>query len=127
MVAGEKELRPIASLTFCFAAAAISGLIGLSAAYGAFLAGLVLGNTHERIVMIESTKPIQSTLLMAFFLSIGLLLDISFIWQHLGIVMMLLVLITIGKTAINVSIFHLLKLPSTCRAIRATHTQAIIP
>src|SRR5690606_14633606 len=76
MIAGEKELAPLASLTFCFAAAAISGLIGLSAAYGAFLAGLVLGNTHERLIMIETTKPIQSILLMAFFLSIGLLLDL---------------------------------------------------
>ncbi len=111
MIAGEKELIPLASLTFCFAAAAISGYIGLSAAYGAFLAGLVLGNTHERTVMINSTKPIQSTLLMAFFLSIGLLLDLRFIWEHLGIVLALLLLITVGKTALNIGIFHMLKLP----------------
>ncbi len=111
IIAGEKELTPLASLTFCFAAAAISGLIGLSAAYGAFLAGLVLGNTHERLLMIETTKPIQSILLMAFFLSIGLLLDLSFIWNNLGTVLILMLLITVGKTAINISIFHILRLP----------------
>ncbi len=111
MIAGEKELMPLASLTFCFGTAAISGLIGLSAAYGAFLAGLVLGNTHERLVMLDTTKPIQSILLMAFFLSIGLLLDLSFIWHNLGTVLVLMLLITLGKTAINIVTFHVLRLP----------------
>lgn len=111
MIAGNKDLTPLASLTFCFAAAALSGLIGLSVAYGAFLAGLVLGNTHERLIMLETTKPIQSILMMAFFLSIGLLLDINFIWEHLGTVLLLLLVLTIGKTAINITILHSLRLP----------------
>lgn len=111
IIAGEKDLTPLASLTFCFAAAAISGLIGLSAAYGAFLAGLVLGNTHERLIMLETTKPIQSILMMAFFLSIGLLLDTSFIWDHLGTVVCVLLIVTIGKTAINIGILRFLRLP----------------
>lgn len=111
IIAGEKDLTPLASLTFCFAAAAVSGLIGLSAAYGAFLAGLVLGNTHERLIMLETTKPIQSILMMAFFLSIGLLLDTSFIWEHLGTVIFVLLILTIGKTAINIGILRLLRLP----------------
>jgi len=110
LISGEKDLTPLASLTFCFAAASISGLMGLSAAYGAFLAGLVLGNTHERLIMLETTKPIQSILLMAFFLSIGLLLDIEFIWMHFGTVCLLLLILTIGKTAINIAILHLLRI-----------------
>jgi CPA2 family monovalent cation:H+ antiporter-2 len=111
IISGEKDLTPLASLGFCFAAAAISGLIGLSAAYGAFLAGLVLGNTHERIVLLETTKPIQSTLLMVFFLSIGLLLDLNFIVDHWIMVTVLLFVLTIGKTAINIGILHILKVP----------------
>ncbi|WP_010300606.1 cation:proton antiporter [Candidatus Odyssella thessalonicensis] len=111
IISGEKDLTPLASLGFCFAAAAVSGLIGLSAAYGAFLAGLVLGNTHERIVLLETTKPIQSTLLMVFFLSIGLLLDLSFIAEHWIMVTVLLFVITVGKTAINIGILHILRLP----------------
>ncbi|RZI45501.1 cation:proton antiporter [Candidatus Finniella inopinata] len=111
MIAGDRDLTPLASLTFCFAAAAISGLIGLSAPYGAFLAGLILGNTHERLAMIESTKPIQSILLMVFFLSIGLLLDLEFIWENFAIVLKLLFVVTVGKTALNVGILRLLRLP----------------
>ncbi len=111
MIAGEKDLTPLASMTFCFAAAAISGLVGLSAPYGAFLAGLILGNTNERVIMLETIKPIQSILMMAFFLSIGLLLDIDFIWQHLWTVLLLLFVITIGKTALNIGILRFLRLP----------------
>lgn len=113
IISGEKDLTPLATLGFCFAAAAVSGLVGLSAAYGAFLAGLVLGNTHERLLFLETTKPIQSTLLMVFFLSIGLLLDLHFIWDHWIMVLVLLFTITIGKTAINIGILHALRLPWT--------------
>ncbi len=111
IIASEKDLTPLVSLTFCFLAAAISGLIGLSAAYGAFLAGLILGNSHERILMLETTKPIQSTLMMVFFLSIGLLLDLQVIYDNLFLVTVLLLVITVGKTALNIGILHLLRLP----------------
>lgn len=111
IIAGDKDLTPLASLAFCFSAAAVSGLIGLSAAYGAFLAGLVLGNTHERVIMLETTKPIQSTLLMVFFLSIGILVDLQFIYDNLFMVLVLLFVITIGKTGINIGILHFLRLP----------------
>jgi CPA2 family monovalent cation:H+ antiporter-2 len=111
IIAGEKELTPLASMAFCFGAAALSGFVGLSAPYGAFLAGLVLGNTNERIVMLETIKPVQSILLMVFFLSIGLLLDISFILEHLGVVISLLLIISVGKTALNITILRFLQLP----------------
>lgn len=109
MIAGDKELTPIASLTFCFAAAAFSGLFDLSTEYGAFLAGLVLGNTHERNVLIDSTKPIQTILLMIFFLSIGLLMDLQFIYENLSLVLKALFGITTFKIALNLGILLLLR------------------
>jgi CPA2 family monovalent cation:H+ antiporter-2 len=111
IVAGHHDLRPLAALIFCFGMAAISGMIGLSAAYGAFLGGLILGNTTERHAMIEATKPIQSVLMMAFFLSIGLLIDFNYIWQNITKVAILLFIITIGKTGFNVFILHVLRQP----------------
>lgn len=109
--AGNHDLEPLIALMFCFGAAVIAGLLGLSAAYGAFLGGLILGNTTERNRMIEATKPIQSVLMMVFFLSIGLLLDFAYIWQHLGKVLILLFFITIGKTTLNIFVLNLLKQP----------------
>lgn len=106
LVSGHKDLIPLAGLVFCFGMATFSGMIGLSAAYGAFLGGLILGNTAERKDMIHSMRPIQSVLLMVFFLSVGLMMDLSFIWEHFGIVMVLLFILIIGKTFFNIFILR---------------------
>ncbi len=107
----DRDLTPLAALAYCFAAATITGLIGLSAAYGAFLAGLLLGSSTDRRAMIRATRPIQSVLLMVFFLSIGLLIDLDYIWRHLGSILVLLIFVTLGKTAMNVGILRLVGEP----------------
>ncbi len=108
MVAGHVDLKPLGALAFCFGAAALSGLLGLSAAYGAFLAGLVIGNSQERQAMQEATKPIESILMMVFFLSIGLLIDLQYMWANLGIVLTLFFLVTVFKTVMNVGVLRML-------------------
>ena len=77
LMRGKADVIPLAALAFCFAAAAVSASIGLSAAYGAFLAGLLIGNSAVRAVTLRATLPIQSVLMVVFFLSIGLLLDLA--------------------------------------------------
>lgn len=111
LYSGHEDLQPLAAMLFCFGMASLSGILGLSAAYGAFLGGLIIGNSSERQTMIHATKPIQSVLLMVFFLSVGLLLDFSFIWQNLGKVTVLLIFITLGKTALNIGALHFFKQP----------------
>ena len=108
---GQADLITLAALGYCFAAAAVSGLFGLSTAYGAFLAGLLLGNSTDRKTMLRVTMPIQGVLLMAFFLSIGMLLDLKFIWDHLAQVLLLLLIVTLGKSAMNVGILRMLGEP----------------
>ena len=107
-VAGNSDLEPLAGLAFCFAAAAVSGLVGLSAAYGAFLAGLIIGNSDQRHAMLSAVKPIESILLMVFFVSIGLLIDLDYIWDNLGAVLFVLLVVSVFKTALNVGILRLL-------------------
>ena len=111
LYSGHEDLQPLAAMLFCFGMASLSGLLELSAAYGAFLGGLIVGNSSERQTMIHATKPIQSVLMMVFFLSVGLLLDFGFIWEKFGKVMTLLVFITLGKTALNIGTLHFFKQP----------------
>ncbi len=101
------DLTPLSGLAMCFGAAAISGFLGLTPAYGAFLGGLLLGQAGDRAALVRTTQPIQSVLIMAFFLSIGLLIDLKFIWANLGTVLLLLFLVTVFKTAMNTAIFRL--------------------
>ena len=78
-ITGRSDLVALSALAACFGAAALSGLIGLSPAYGAFIAGLVVANSTLRAEAIRVSEPIQSVLIVVFFLSIGLLIDLRYI------------------------------------------------
>ncbi|MEK9683932.1 MAG: cation:proton antiporter [Rhodospirillaceae bacterium] len=102
------DLSPLAGLLYCFGGSALLGLMGLSPAYGAFLAGLAVGNSAERREMLSAVRPIQSVMLMVFFLSIGLLIDLGFIWRNIGTVFLFFLIVTFFKTGINVIIIRAL-------------------
>jgi len=106
-----EEMGALMAIAFCFGAAAVSGLLGLSAAYGAFIAGLVLGNSNLKDSIAAEVKPIQSVLMMVFFLSIGLLIDLNYIWTHLGAVLAILFMVTVFKTVLNVGVIRALGQP----------------
>jgi len=105
------EALPLAALALCFAAAAASGALGLSTALGAFLAGLLIGNSTDRAATVRATRSIRTVLLVAFFLSIGFLVDLRFAWENVGVIVGWLVLITVVKTAIHVGALHFLGEP----------------
>ena len=96
------EILALGSLAVCFTAASVSGVAGLSPAYGAFLAGLLVGNSTLRSRVIPVIEPIQSVLLVVFFLSIGLLIDLNFIWEHLWTVLFVSLFVIAAKTSLNI-------------------------
>ncbi|MBM3560214.1 MAG: cation/H(+) antiporter, partial [Alphaproteobacteria bacterium] len=108
-LAAHPDIAPLAGLVVCLGAATIAGLVGLSPAYGAFLAGLTIGNSNLRGALLEPTLPILRILLMVFFLSVGLLIDIDLVWENIELVAFLL-LVTLLKTVVNVAILRLLGL-----------------
>jgi CPA2 family monovalent cation:H+ antiporter-2 len=110
-IAGHADLRALAALALCLGAATASGLLGLSPAYGAFLAGVLIGNSSVSEPMERATQPIQSLLMMVFFLSIGLLIDLGFIWENIGAVALWLLVVTLFKTILNIGILRALGTP----------------
>lgn len=59
--------------------ATLTEMAGLSAALGAFLAGLILAETEHRESVDSIIAPIKSLLMGIFFLSIGLMIDLSIV------------------------------------------------
>jgi CPA2 family monovalent cation:H+ antiporter-2 len=101
-----KGQTAITGLAFCFTAAALAGVAGLSAAYGAFLAGLALGETMNRAKLEEQIKPIFDVMIMVFFLSIGLLIDLEFVMENIATVLSILFITMLLKTVAN---FYILR------------------
>jgi monovalent cation:H+ antiporter-2, CPA2 family len=102
-----RDLAAVFGLMCCFVAAAASGALGLSTAFGAFLAGFYLGNTGERERLARTAEPIEGVLVMIFFLSIGLLLDPSFVWENLAAILFLLLAVLFTNSLINVAALRL--------------------
>ena len=67
-------------------AALLMGWLGLSAALGAFLAGIVLADSEYRHQLERDIEPFKALLLGLFFISVGMLLDLGFIAQNLPLV-----------------------------------------
>ncbi|WP_210259917.1 cation:proton antiporter [Martelella sp. HB161492] len=100
------ELLALGALALCFGAAALTGVAGLSPAYGAFLAGICVGNSTLRSRIIPVIEPIQSVLLVIFFLSIGLLIDLGYIWDKLFTVLFAAIAIVAAKSVLNVMLLR---------------------
>lgn len=96
------NLLGLMALSLCFLAASLSGLMGLSAAFGAFLAGLIIGASKDRQRVLNSVLPIQDLLMMVFFLSVGLLVDLQFIFDHALQIALLSGAAIFVKTVVNV-------------------------
>ena len=117
LVSGHPDLTTLRGLAWCLGGAALAGLVGLTPAYGAFLAGIAIGTSNENETMRRAVQPIQSVLVMIFFLSIGLLIDFKFIFNNLTAVLSVLFLVVILKTAINFVLLRAFGEPWTDAAI----------
>jgi monovalent cation:H+ antiporter-2, CPA2 family len=69
------ELFTLAVLLVSLAAAWTTEALGLSMAFGAFLAGMMLGETEFRHQIESTIRPFRDVLLGLFFVSIGMLFD----------------------------------------------------
>lgn len=100
IIAGTKslELFTLTVLLVTLSAAWTTGYMGLSMALGAFLAGMMLGETEYRHQIEIEIRPFRDLLLGLFFITIGMLLDyhtLPVIWPS---VLALLVALLVFKT-----------------------------
>ena len=91
------EISLLLALTICLAVAALTELIGLSLALGAFLAGLLLGNSDFVHKLEKQTLPLRDAFVALFFISIGLLIDSKTWLSSWRLVVLFVALIVVGK------------------------------
>ncbi len=72
-------------------------LFGLSFAFGAFVAGMVLGESDYSHQALCDIIPLRDVFALLFFVSIGMLLDPAFLLANLKTISLLVVLLIIGK------------------------------
>lgn len=74
-----RETFTAVALLLVVSAALLMGWLGLSAALGAFIAGVVLADSEYRHQLERDIEPFKALLLGLFFISVGMSLDLPFI------------------------------------------------
>ncbi|MFN2370181.1 MAG: cation:proton antiporter [Candidatus Krumholzibacteriia bacterium] len=74
--------------------------VGLSFAFGAFVAGLVLSESDHAHQALSDIIPLRDLFGLLFFVSVGMLLEPAYVRSHLDLVLGLVVVVSLAKGAI---------------------------
>lgn len=73
---------------------------GMSLALGAFVGGMLISETPYRHQVESDIRPFRDILLGFFFITVGMMLDLNFVLEHLFKLILALVLLVGGKAAV---------------------------
>ena len=96
-----REVLMIAGLGLCFGLALVAHELGLSAAAGAFLIGTVLGDSEHSEDLLDAIGPVRDMFAALFFVSIGMLVDLSLFARFIGPALIVSVVFILGKVIAN--------------------------
>jgi monovalent cation:H+ antiporter-2, CPA2 family len=93
-----QELFLMSILLVCLAVALLTSSMGMSLAFGAFLAGLMISESEYSHNAFGHLIPFKDTFTSFFFVSVGMLLDLNFVTENYMIVLITVLLVLFLKT-----------------------------
>ena len=105
----DHEIQVFMAILFCFGFSLISAFFGLSSALGAFAAGIIVSALRATQWVHDSLHAFRVVFVAVFFISIGMLIDLNFIKDHLSIIMPFVFIVLIANNIINALVFKLFK------------------
>ena len=111
---GSREIFVLALVAITFSTAAVTEAVGLSAALGAFVAGVLLSESDFGHRALSEITPLRDTFSAMFFVSLGMLTDPMYLVDHPGTVLAVVTAIVIGKFLFTVGVARVFRfLPHT--------------
>lgn len=107
-----KELFLLTTIAICFSVAFLTSEAGLSLALGAFLAGLIISESEYSHQATSIILPFRELFTSFFFISVGMLLDLTFFFHHFSIIALLILGVFLLKTLISGIAIAVLNYPS---------------
>lgn len=95
-----QELFFMSILLICLSVAFLTHELGMSLAFGAFLAGLMISESEYSHNAFGHIVPFKDTFTSFFFVSIGMLLDISFVVDNIGLVLLTVAFVVLLKMVV---------------------------
>jgi monovalent cation:H+ antiporter-2, CPA2 family len=94
---GSRELFLVSVVAIGVGVGYATYLVGLSFAFGAFVAGMVLSQSDYSHQALAEVEPLRDVFAMIFFVSVGLLIDPSYLWANFGTIALVVVLVLVVK------------------------------
>ncbi len=94
---GSRELFLLAITAIGLGVGYLTYLVGLSFAFGAFVAGMVLSESDYGHQALSDIIPVRDLFGLLFFASVGMLLNPEFLLDHWKQVLMLVLIVSLGK------------------------------
>ena len=114
-----RELFTLTVIGICAGIAFAGGALDLSLALGAFAAGLVVSESIYSHRILSDILPFKDLFLAIFFVSVGLMIDISTIIEYWWQVLLGSMLLMVCKWLIAMGVLKLMKLPSRSSVLAA--------
>ena len=92
-----KELFLLSTIALCFTVAFVTASAGLSLAFGAFLAGLIISESDYSHQATSTILPFRELFISFFFISIGMLLDLDFFIKNALVILLMVLVVFILK------------------------------
>lgn len=96
-----QELFLMSILLICLSVALLTSELGMSLAFGAFLAGLMISESEYSHNVFGNIIPFKDTFTSFFFVSIGMLLDLDFVMENYLLIIAIVALVIILKMIIG--------------------------
>jgi CPA2 family monovalent cation:H+ antiporter-2 len=109
--ARSRELFLLIVVGLALGTALLTQAAGLSLAFGAFLAGLVVAESEYRTQVIAEVLPLRDLFVALFFVSIGMLIDPPALIAQAGLVALVATVTVVGKVVITALVLLVLGLP----------------
>ncbi len=106
---GSRELFLLAITAIGLGVGYVTHLAGLSFAFGAFVAGMVLSESDFGHQALSDIVPLRDLFSLLFFASVGMLLDPVFLMDHIGQIVVIVLAVGIGKGLIFVVLAKIFK------------------
>ncbi len=110
------ELFLLTVIAVCFGTAWLTSVAGVSLSLGAFLAGLLVSESRFSHHAFGEIMPLQILFSAIFFVSVGMLLDLSFVAQHLLLVLAAATTVLVVKVVTTAASVRVLGYPAPVAA-----------
>ncbi|MDR0336282.1 MAG: cation:proton antiporter, partial [Planctomycetaceae bacterium] len=91
------EILLIVSIALCLMMVIIAVQVGFSAALGAFVMGSLLAETSKGTKIEHLTLPVKDLFSAIFFVSVGMLIDPTVLWEYFGTILIIVAITIFGK------------------------------